>query len=102
MARRSSPSNRALEPACRAAENAGLWGPALLLARHAGEPAFQETAALMAQRTINGGAPLRAMLLLLAGAPDAVHAPSVPRPQPGAFDCVGVQQLEDEATPIFL
>jgi hypothetical protein len=38
----------------------------------------------MAQRTVNVGAPLRALLLLLAGAPEAVHAPSVSRPQPGA------------------
>ena len=70
--------------ACRAARDSGLWGPALLLARHAGDAAFQETAALMAQRTVNAGAPLRALLLLMAGAPDAVHAPVALQSQPGA------------------
>ena len=38
----------------------------------------------MAQRTVNAGAPLRALLLLMAGAPDAVHAPVMSSPQPGA------------------
>ncbi len=46
---------------------------------------MQETAALMAQRTVNAGAPLRALLLLMAGAPDAVHAPGMSTPQPDAF-----------------
>ncbi len=38
----------------------------------------------MAQRTVNAGAPLRALLLLMAGTPDAVHAPVAPPLQPGA------------------
>ena len=54
--------------------NGGLWGPALLLARHVGESTFSDIAAEMASRSLNPGAPLRTLLLLLANAPDAVHA----------------------------
>lgn len=47
----------------------GLWGPALLLARHCGEAAFAETAAAMAERVAVPGQPLRTLMLLFAGAP---------------------------------
>ncbi|KAK9806007.1 hypothetical protein WJX73_003988 [Symbiochloris irregularis] len=63
-------SNQRAE-ALRVAQAAGLWGPALLLARSLGDAAFQETAAAMAGATLAPGQPLQTLCLLLAGLPAA-------------------------------
>ena len=58
------------------ATEAGLWGPALLLARSLGESALQETAAAMAAATLAPGAPLHTLCLLLAGLPTTSILPA--------------------------
>jgi hypothetical protein len=50
----------------------GLWGPALLLARHQGSEAFSQTAAAMVSRLCVAGSPLSTILNVMAGASDAV------------------------------
>lgn len=50
----------------------GLWGPALVLARAAGDAAYAETAAAMAAATAGPGSPLSSLLLMLAGGHDLV------------------------------
>ncbi|KAK9817295.1 hypothetical protein WJX72_012309 [[Myrmecia] bisecta] len=59
--------------ALKVAMAGGLWGPALLLARHCGDKAFTEAAAQMAEHVMAAGSPLWALSLLLAGKPDLVH-----------------------------
>ena len=56
----------------RAAVEWGLWGPALILARAAGDAAYAETAAAMAAATARRGSPLSSLLLMLAGGHDLV------------------------------
>jgi hypothetical protein len=53
--------------ALKAATDAGLWGPALLLARHCGDAAFSEAAAAMAKRCMTPGTPLATLQRSLAG-----------------------------------
>ena len=50
----------------------GLWGPALILARAAGDGAYAETAAAMAAATAGPGSPMFSLLLMLAGGHDLV------------------------------
>ena len=81
-----------LHPACRAAREGCLWGPALLLARHVNEKAFLETAAAMAQHHFPAGAPLRALVLQLTGRAEALVGPD--DGQPGAelaADCIPLE-----------
>ena len=54
----------------RAAVEGCLWGPALMLARAAGDKAFAETAAAMAAATAAPGSPLASLLLMLSGSHD--------------------------------
>lgn len=70
-------------PLCmrRVAQEAGLWGPALLVARSLGEAAFQACAAAMAAATLAPGQPLHTLCLLLAGQLPASILP--PAAQPG-------------------
>ena len=63
--------------ALRVASDAGLWGPALLLATAVGGGdgrAFQEAATAMARALLLPGTPARTLALVLAGRPDLVHA----------------------------
>ncbi|GLI60802.1 hypothetical protein VaNZ11_002907 [Volvox africanus] len=62
--------------ALKVATEAGLWGPALLLATAVSPDgrAFQEAAVAMAQSLLLPGAPVRTLALVLAGRPDLVHA----------------------------
>lgn len=57
------------------ATEAGLWGPALLLATavSADGRAFQEAAVTMALSLLLPGTPMRTLALVLAGRPDLVH-----------------------------
>ncbi len=50
----------------------GLWGPALILARAAGDPIYAETVAAMAAATAGPGSPLSSLLLMLAGGHELV------------------------------
>ena len=50
----------------------GLWGPALILARAAGDGSYAETAAAMAVATAGPGSPLFSLLLMLAGGHELV------------------------------
>ena len=50
----------------------GLWGPALILARAAGDGAYAETVAAMAAATAGPGSPLSSLLLMLAGGHELV------------------------------
>ena len=50
----------------------GLWGPALILARAAGDAAYAETVAAMAAATAGPGSPLSSLLLMLAGGHELV------------------------------
>ena len=61
---------------------AQLWGPALLLARFCGEPAFTETAAAMADAEVRQGTPLHALLSVLAGSAKQSSAGTLPPPAP--------------------
>lgn len=71
----------------RAAVEGCLWGPALMLARAAGEKAFAETTAAMAAVTAGPGSPLASLLLMLSGSHDLLlpvkpstdSSPSKPR-----------------------
>ena len=71
----------------RAAVEGCLWGPALVLARAAGEKAFAVTAAAMAAATAGPGSPLASLLLMLSGSHDLLlpvkpstdSSPSKPR-----------------------
>ncbi len=56
----------------RTAVECGLWGPALILARAAGDAAYAETVAAMAAATAGPGSPLSSLLLMLAGGHELV------------------------------
>ena len=47
-----------------------LWGPALVLARAAGDRAYADTVAAMASATAGPGSPLASLLLMLSGGHD--------------------------------
>ena len=55
--------------ALEVATSAGLWGHAMLLARHMGEQHFTATAAAMARAACAPGSPLHTLELMLAGLP---------------------------------
>ncbi|KAK3255337.1 hypothetical protein CYMTET_35475, partial [Cymbomonas tetramitiformis] len=76
--------------ALKAATAGGLWGPAMLLARHCGEQCFQEVAKEMAQQCCVHGTPMRSVLLVMGGNPGEVHKPPLEPEAPSEQQALGV------------